>query len=275
MAATAAVAPAAAAAAARAAAGKAVTTTVMSAVAAAAAATILRWAVWRKRSSGFTTVVEACGPTTTTSTAVKLAETKECGGFYGSLAARCTEAEAAVVALVPSTAVVTPRAPVLALKAKAIWDELVRPSEVFAMYSHHLAIDVMAGGEEEFRGWRGYMEPPVRKLLDHFTYMRIPARDLHLGSATAAAAFDGAARGWRRRRHCAAAAEAAAAGGGEGELLEQEWEGEAEAADAARDFFVLEPVVPQWRRTALEAAGQAKRVRIQLLPPAPAQAAAR
>ncbi|KAG5191587.1 Poly(A) polymerase central domain-containing protein [Tribonema minus] len=314
----------------------------------------------------------------------------------------------------------------------ASWDELVRPSEFFAMYSHYLAIDVMAGGEEEFRGWRGYMESRVRKLLDNFTYMRIPARDLHLyprafdrccsggvngelpahcvcffvgfnvDRARLAAGrrldvghafqkFEESATGvpWLKEGMCLAltaysfktlpawtadelggrdaaralraalrakddatrkatlaattaaalaqrpqlaaaaappplpptaplaaggsggAAAAEAAVGGEGDLLEQEWEGEAEAADAeymegeeeegegeyaklsdaakaeakaearprkrpaTRDFFVLEPVVPQWRRAALEAAGQAKRVRIQLLPPAPAQAASR
>mmetsp|Transcript_19551 Transcript_19551/g.27480 ORF Transcript_19551/g.27480 Transcript_19551/m.27480 type:complete len:624 (+) Transcript_19551:76-1947(+) len=60
------------------------------------------------------------------------------------------------------------------------WDELIQPSDFFATYSHYLAVDIMAGSEEEFRAWRGYMESRARKLLDNFTHMRVPARDLHL-----------------------------------------------------------------------------------------------
>ncbi|KAG5179592.1 hypothetical protein JKP88DRAFT_291111 [Tribonema minus] len=125
----------------------------------------------------------------------------------------------------------------------------------------------MAGGEEEFRGWRGYMEPPPPAAGRSGS---ATARRLLPSTAPPVAGGGGATAPLRRKRQRRAAARAS--------CWSREWEGEAEAADAAqggsaarncaprRDFFVLEPVVPQWRRTALEAAGQAKRVRIQLLP---------
>jgi poly(A) polymerase len=46
------------------------------------------------------------------------------------------------------------------------WDAVVRPSEFFAKYSHYLAVDIMAAGESEFRGWKGFMESRIRKLVE-------------------------------------------------------------------------------------------------------------
>jgi poly(A) polymerase len=61
------------------------------------------------------------------------------------------------------------------------WDALVRPSEFFAKYSHYLAVDIMAAGESEFRGWKGFMESRIRKLVEFVAgHARTAVLRLHL-----------------------------------------------------------------------------------------------
>jgi poly(A) polymerase len=60
------------------------------------------------------------------------------------------------------------------------WEQLLDPSPFFIKYHHYLALDIMAGSEGDFMSWSGYMQSRLRKLLDNFSFMRLPMIRLHL-----------------------------------------------------------------------------------------------
>ncbi|CAM9733034.1 unnamed protein product [Chrysoparadoxa australica] len=60
------------------------------------------------------------------------------------------------------------------------WGKLFGTSNFFISYSHYLAVDIMASGEVDFLTWKGYIESRLRKLLETFSWMKLPMKNLHL-----------------------------------------------------------------------------------------------